>query len=86
MTALVQVLAERARLEPWRALGDPRLLARYARQRAAPTRAMALVTDGLQQLFAHPQPVVRELRNRGLSLLNQLTPLKRMLVARALDS
>ena len=86
VTALVQVLAERARLEPWRALGDPRLLARYARQRAAPTRAMALVTDGLQQLFAHPQPVVRELRNRGLSLLNQLTPLKRMLVARALDS
>ncbi len=86
VVALAQVLADGARLEPWRALGDPRLLARYARQRAAPTRAMAMVTDGLLQLFADPQPVVRELRNRGLSLLNQLSPLKRFLVARALDS
>ena len=86
MAALVQVLADRARLEPWRTLGDPRLLARYARQRAAPTRAMTLVTDGLLQLFADPQPVVRELRNRGLTALNAVPPLKRWLTGRALGA
>jgi 2-polyprenyl-6-methoxyphenol hydroxylase-like FAD-dependent oxidoreductase len=47
---------------------------------------MAQVTDGLLQLFAQPAPAVRELRNRGLSLVNQLTPLKRWLTARALDA
>ena len=81
----VQVLAEElAACEPWRGLGDPKLLARYARRRVIPTRAMAQVTDGLLHLFASPQPLVRELRNRGLSLVNQLPPLKRLLTGRAL--
>jgi ubiquinone biosynthesis UbiH/UbiF/VisC/COQ6 family hydroxylase len=86
VAALAQVLAERARQEPWRALGDPRLLARYARARAAPTRAMALVTDGLLQLFAHPQPLVRELRNRGMGLVNQVPAFKRLLIQQALGN
>jgi ubiquinone biosynthesis UbiH/UbiF/VisC/COQ6 family hydroxylase len=81
--ALAQVIAER---EDWRALGDERLLRRYARLRAAPTLAMGQLTDGLLQLFASEAPAVRELRNRGLTLLNRLTPLKRLLAARALDS
>jgi 2-polyprenyl-6-methoxyphenol hydroxylase-like FAD-dependent oxidoreductase len=45
---------------------------------------MAQVTDGLLRLFASPQPLVKELRNRGLSLVNQLPPLKRLLTGRAL--
>ena len=45
---------------------------------------MAQVTDGLLHLFAHPAPLAKELRNRGLSLLNQLPPLKRLLTGRAL--
>mgnify|MGYP000140794319 FL=1 len=45
---------------------------------------VALLTDGLLQLFAHDQPVLRELRNRGLTLLNHLAPVKRALTARAL--
>lgn len=81
---LAAVLAERQRDEPWRALGDERLLARYARRRAAPTWAMGRVTDGLLQLFSHPAPPVRELRNRGLDLVNRLPPLKRWLTDRAL--
>jgi 2-polyprenyl-6-methoxyphenol hydroxylase-like FAD-dependent oxidoreductase len=81
--ALTRVIAAR---EPWRPLGDERLLRRYARERSLPTWAMAQVTDGLLQLFAQPQPVVRELRNRGLSLVNSLTPVKRWLTARALDA
>jgi 2-polyprenyl-6-methoxyphenol hydroxylase-like FAD-dependent oxidoreductase len=78
---LARVLAAR---EPWRALGDARLLARYARARRAPVQAMANLTDGLLQLFASPQPFVRELRNRGLSLVNRLPPLKRLLTSQAL--
>ena len=79
---LARVLAER---EPWREPGDARLLRRYARERAAPTLAMGRLTDSLWQLFASPAPAVRELRNRGLNLVNHLSPLKRWLTARALD-
>ena len=70
----------------WRALGDEKLLARYARQRLGPVQAMAQVTDGLLQLFASEQPLLKELRNRGLSLADRLPPLKRLLTARALGS
>jgi 2-polyprenyl-6-methoxyphenol hydroxylase-like FAD-dependent oxidoreductase len=83
VVALTRVIAAR---EPWRELCDPRLLRRYARERAAPTWAMAHVTDGLLQLFSHPAPAVRELRNRGLTLVNHVPPLKRWLSARATHS
>ena len=83
VAALCRVIGAR---EPWRLLGDPRLLRRYERERRAPTRAMSQVSDGLLQLFAAPSPTVRELRNRGLTLVNRLTPIKRWLTARALDS
>ncbi len=83
VAALARVIAER---EPWRGLGDEILLRRYARARALPTQAMAMLTDGLLHLFAVEQPLVRELRNRGLALLNQFPPLKRALSARAIDA
>jgi len=82
VAALARVLEGR---EPWRCLGDERLLRRYVRERALPTWAMGRMTDGLLHLFAQPSPAVRELRNRGLDLVNHLTPLKRWLTARALD-
>jgi len=83
VACLARVMAER---ESWRAPGDARLLRRYARERLAPTWAMAGLTEGLLQLFAHSSPAARELRNRGLSLVNHLPPLKRWLTARALAS
>jgi 2-polyprenyl-6-methoxyphenol hydroxylase-like FAD-dependent oxidoreductase len=83
---LSRVLAERQQQEPWRALGDEKLLARYARERAGPTWLMGRVTDGLWQLFAGESAPVKELRNRGLSLLNHLPPLKRWLAGRALQT
>jgi 2-polyprenyl-6-methoxyphenol hydroxylase-like FAD-dependent oxidoreductase len=73
--ALAEVLAAR---EAWRPLGDERLLARYARARLGPVRAMAQVTDGLLHLFASEQP--------ALTLANRLTPLKRLLTGRALGA
>lgn len=80
VAALEAVVAER---EPWRPVGDERLLRRYARRRAAPTRAMARLTDGLLHLFENQTPVMRELRNRGLTLVNHLPPVKRWLGASA---
>jgi 2-polyprenyl-6-methoxyphenol hydroxylase-like FAD-dependent oxidoreductase len=65
--SLARVMAAR---EPYRGLGDEKLLRRYARERLAPTRAMGHVTDGLLHLFASEKPIVKELRNRGLTLLN----------------
>jgi 2-polyprenyl-6-methoxyphenol hydroxylase-like FAD-dependent oxidoreductase len=83
VVTLARVIAER---EPWRDVGDEKLLRRYARARLAPTWAMGQVTDGLLQLFAHPTPAVRELRNRGLTLVNRIPPAKRWLASQALGS
>ena len=80
---LAAVIAGR---EPWRSVGDERLLRRYVRRRAAPTWAMLRITDGLQRLFATPSAPIRELRNNGMTLVNRVAPLKRWLTARALDS
>jgi 2-polyprenyl-6-methoxyphenol hydroxylase-like FAD-dependent oxidoreductase len=81
VAALAEVLRDR---ESWRSLGDADLLRRYARRRSGPTWAMAQATDGLWQLFGRDHAGLRELRNRGLSLVNQCPPLKRWLVGRAL--
>ncbi|MBS0444541.1 MAG: FAD-dependent monooxygenase [Proteobacteria bacterium] len=81
--ALVRTIAER---EPWRSLGDEKLLRRYVRARRVPTWAMSRMTDGLFHLFADETPALRELRNRGLTLVNRIAPLKRWLTGRALDS
>jgi ubiquinone biosynthesis UbiH/UbiF/VisC/COQ6 family hydroxylase len=83
VAALDAVIAAR---EPWRALGDERLLRRYARRRAVPTRAMGHVTDALLHLFASERPIWRELRNRGLTLVNHMPPIKRWLGAGARDA
>jgi ubiquinone biosynthesis UbiH/UbiF/VisC/COQ6 family hydroxylase len=83
VVALAAVLRGR---EPWRALGDEKLLRRYARQRELPTRAMGEVTDTLLRLFASQNPGLKELRNRGLTLVNQLPAVKRFLTARAIAS
>jgi len=81
--ALTRVIEAR---ETWRELGDEKLLRRYARERLAPTWAMGQLTGGLLNLFSSEAPELRELRNRGLTLVNQLSPLKRWLAARALDA
>ena len=81
--ALTRVIEQR---EAWRGLGDEKLLRRYARERAAPTWAMGQLTDGLLNLFSQESTGLRELRNRGLTLVNRLSPLKRWLTAQALDS
>jgi 2-polyprenyl-6-methoxyphenol hydroxylase-like FAD-dependent oxidoreductase len=83
VATLARVIAGR---ESWRSLGDEKLLRRYVRERAGPTWAMGRLTDGLLNLFSSPQPGLQELRNRGMTLVNHVAPLKRWLVDRALRS
>ena len=83
VVALSRVIEQR---EPWRPLGDERLLRRYARERAAPTWAMGEVTDGLLRLFSQDSSALRELRNRGLTLVNRVPLAKRWLASQALGS
>jgi 2-polyprenyl-6-methoxyphenol hydroxylase-like FAD-dependent oxidoreductase len=83
VATLAEVIAQR---ESWRPISDARLLRRYERARDLPTRAMGELTDGLWMLFSAQPPAWRELRNRGMGLVNSLTPLKRWLTARALNS
>jgi 2-polyprenyl-6-methoxyphenol hydroxylase-like FAD-dependent oxidoreductase len=83
VAVLGRVIAAR---ESWRPIGDEKLLRRYARERLLPTRAMGRLTEGLLTLFAEEAAPVRELRNRGLSLVNQLGPMKRWLASRALGA
>jgi 2-polyprenyl-6-methoxyphenol hydroxylase-like FAD-dependent oxidoreductase len=80
--ALADTLAAR---EPWRALGDERLLRRYARARAWPVGSMSWLTDALVHGFASEHAWMRELRNRGMGLVDRAAPAKRWLAAQALE-
>jgi len=78
---LANVLCERGAC---RDIGEHRLLRRYERARREDVLAMALVTDGLQRLFASDRASLSWLRNRGLGLVEHAAPLKNMLVRHAL--
>ena len=60
------------------------LLERYAQRRAAPVLAMQTVTDGLVRLFGMSSPWAQMLRNRGMSAVDAVRPLKRLLAQPAL--
>ena len=64
--------------------GAVSLLRRFERSRREDLLAMEVVTDGLQVLFESNLPGIRRLRNAGLRLTNRFSPLKRLLVKRAL--
>jgi 2-octaprenylphenol hydroxylase len=79
--ALTSVLRERG---PLADVGDPALLERYARRRVEPVRAMQAVTDGLVQLFGASAPLLKTLRNLGMSAVDRLPLAKRLLAQSAL--
>jgi 2-octaprenylphenol hydroxylase len=77
--ALAEVLAQHRRTH----LGDLRVLQRYARQRAEPVQRMQALTHGLHHLFADSRAAW--LRNAGMTIVNQLPPLKAALVREAMS-
>lgn len=80
VACLLDVLRAR---EPWRDVGDLPLLRRHERARAEPVGAMRLMVNSLSRLFLAPDPALRWLRNRGLSLVDAAGPVKSALVRRA---
>jgi ubiquinone biosynthesis UbiH/UbiF/VisC/COQ6 family hydroxylase len=80
--ALAAVLAERG---PATDPGARVLLERFGRRRAEPVLAMQTVTDGLVRLFGPTHPVLKTLRNAGLTAVDRLPLLKRALAQPALN-
>ncbi|XDZ52037.1 UbiH/UbiF family hydroxylase [Neisseriaceae bacterium CLB008] len=65
--------------------GQSALLTQYAQRRLEPVRTMQMGCDALFKLFGnHSLPLLPWLRNTGLSLTNQLGPVKRKLIAQAM--
>ena len=78
---LAQVLLQR---DAQSDCGDAHLLRRYERARREDIAAMQLTTYTLKHLFNNDNPLLRGMRNLGLSFTNQLAPLKKMLTRHAL--
>ncbi len=66
-------------------VGDAVLLRRYDRKRREDILTMQSTTYGLKHLFNNSHPLLGELRNTGLNLVNRLTPLKKLLMRHALN-
>lgn len=81
--ALVEVVLQR---EPFLSVGDSLVLRRYRRERAQAILEIRLVTDGLKRLFDVTLPPVPWLRNAGLSLVDRVPLIKRLLIEGATRS
>ena len=81
---VVDLLATVREREERRAIGDARVLARYARKRKEDVLMMQLATDGLERLFGANLEPLRVVRNIGLNLLDKMPALKRRLMAHAM--
>lgn len=58
-------------------LGSALVLARYQRRRKTDNLVVAGAMESFVRLFDQPHPLVRWLRNAGMSTFNQLSPIKR---------
>ncbi|HZV99368.1 MAG TPA: UbiH/UbiF family hydroxylase [Methylophilaceae bacterium] len=79
--ALVEILSQR---NPYQDIGDGMLLRRYERARKSDMLAVQSLTHGLHMLFENEQPLVKKLRNWGLSLANRQSVLKKHLIKQAI--
>ena len=65
-------------------LGNTAVLRRYERWRKGNNLAMQSAMTGFKSLFGNNLPVLREIRNIGLNLTNQFTPMKNSLIRYAM--
>lgn len=78
---LAAVLCDRGACDD---VGEHRLLRRYERARREDILAMTLATDGLKRLFGADHRALSWLRNRGLTLVDGVGGVKRLLASHAL--
>ena len=65
-------------------IGEDGVLERYESWRRPDALLLAAVTDGLNRLFSNEIGPVRLARDVGLAIVNQLPPLKRLLMRHAM--
>lgn len=82
VASLIDVVSEA--LNSKKDIGDLKVLRRYERWRRADNRSMLVAMDGLKRLFGSELSIVKELRNVGLKITNQLTPLKNIIMQQAM--
>jgi 2-octaprenyl-6-methoxyphenol hydroxylase len=82
VAALAEVIIDTMRLglDP----GGVVPLQRYERWRKPDNMMMIAVTDGLNRLFSNDVAPIRHARDAGLAIVNQVTPLKRVLMRHAM--
>jgi 2-octaprenyl-6-methoxyphenol hydroxylase len=81
---LAELLIDRSRLGL--DLGDPELLAEYERRRRPDNLAFSATTDVLDRLFSNAIPPIRLARRLGLGAVNQVPPLRRFFMRRAMGA
>jgi 2-octaprenyl-6-methoxyphenol hydroxylase len=81
IAALAEAIADATRLGS--DLGGPAVLERYQSWRRADTVMTAVATDGLNRLFSNDQPLLRLLRDAGLTVTDYLGPLKSLFMREA---
>lgn len=75
-----EVVAAWQRGAPW---GDERILRRYERRRRTDNTAMLALMKGFKTLFNAEHPALVLARNMGMSRVNHLLPLKRIMMRQA---
>jgi 2-octaprenylphenol hydroxylase len=80
--ALAQTLSELDKLEPGVEL--QRALAQFGRWRKSEAADMIAAMEAIKQLFTHQQPLLKLVRGIGMSLVDQLSPVKKQLVKQAM--
>lgn len=70
----------------WQDIGELPFLRAYQRARREEIQLMQTTTDALQRLFGHQAPLLRGLRNAGMSLTDRLPVAKSALVRYALGA
>jgi 2-octaprenyl-6-methoxyphenol hydroxylase len=65
-------------------IGEDSVLEQYQRWRRPDALLLAAVTDGLNRLFSNTIEPIRLVRDVGLSIVNQLPPVKRLLMLHAM--
>ena len=65
-------------------IGDLTLLKRYQRQRKPENLAAMAAMEGFKRLFGSTNPALRLMRNKGMSGVNQIAPLKNQLIKKAM--
>jgi len=84
VAALIEIIVDAKRLGL--DLAHPSGLARYERWRRADNLLMAMACDMLNRLFSTDMPPVRLARDVGLSIVNRLRPVKKILMRHAMGT